>query len=412
MHNSIAQYTDITGGAHRLNNYETIRKFRGAYRCYEIFRDKLHIAEQRRQEKTAQKLLAITLRYKERLANYVDELYQRCPSLDVLERTILHLLTYQGKAIDLLPLSLRDDKLSSPAASMLATISNLKAAEEFAQRGMRSADSVLLSGSTTWGAFYAVRARLAQKAAGLASDIELEERSDVDLLVVVETAKALQAVIADFVVGGYVSACETQRCKVFLNLRETRGLNMFSLRTHYNGVEVSIHYLLWDTIERICSLQRINTAPESNKFDCLLDFRPNTSASLVKYGGNPLKDLKGLKQAMYIPTFKKICDRRSNQIAGYISQSPIGGKLHLKEQETYFIGIIPFYLLVLPKILLDKGDRLARNIDKLRNNIQEIMQDEVPSYINIADPRMTNDALERVKRSLTKSNGRFSSKAS
>jgi hypothetical protein len=143
-------------------------------------------------------------------------------------------------------------------------------------------------------------------------------------------------------------------------------------------------------------------AHESNEFDFLLDFRPNTSASLVKYGGNPLKDLKGLEQAMYVPTFEKICYQRSDKIAGYISQSPIGGRLHVKGQETYFIGIMPFYLLVLPKILLDKGDKLAQHIERLRSNVQEIMQDDVPCYINIADPRMTSSALERVKMSLTK----------
>lgn len=383
---------------HHSNNYETTKSFRRVYRRYELFRDQLHIAEQKQQEETAKKLLAVTLRCKEKLAGYAGELYQRSPSLDVFEKTILRVLTSHRKSIDLLPLSLRDNKLSSPAASILATISNLRTAEEVTRTGMKNADSVLLSGSTAWGIFYAVRAKLTVDFAG---DIQLEERSDVDLLVVVGTTDALLEVVTDLWHGGYTSENEVQRCKLFLTLCKARRLNMFSLRTYHNGIEISIHYLLWDVIERVCALQRINTTTESNAFDFLIDFRPNTSASLIKHGGNPLKDLKGLKHTMYIPTFQEICYQRSSNIAGYISQSPIGGKLYVEGQETYFIGIIPFYLLVLPKILLDKRGKLARKIDELRGNIQEIMQDDTPSYINIADPRMTKDALERVKRSLT-----------
>lgn len=85
--------------------------------------------------------------------------------------------------------------------------------------------------------------------------------------------------------------------------------------------------------------------------------------------------------------------------AGYITETTVGGKATIYGQETYFIGVIPFFLLIEPSILIDRGNMLSLEISRLREHIRKIMAGKMIDYIPRQE-RMSKSTLLAVKQSL------------
>src|SRR3989344_3277636 len=145
-------------------------------------------------------------------------------------------------------------KIESSEATQ-ATIRNLRAVEKFLELLGDSVQSMLLSGSTVYGPFYAVNAK-----------------SDIDSLVTADNIESLGTIISRCVAAGIYESSVEKRFKVFKELYKEKRVETFSVRTIFMGVEMETDFIPMDVINDICNLNPIRTRTYSDGF-CCVDIR-------------------------------------------------------------------------------------------------------------------------------------------
>lgn len=389
--------------------------FTERYRAYQKTRERLHEAENREETIRIPELITATLQQKERIASLALKIYQSCKSIEEFEEKMNVLLTNPATLEDamrmntddplvgsyLLPLSLTNETIPSATESIRATIENLKIIAEFADIGRKNSEGILLSGTNSWGPFYAVRGGLPRELREAGMDqLKFDEFSDIDFLITIRTVEEMGKVVADYVSAELFDSKELNRFYVFKEMYLSGRADIFSVRTYHGGVEESIHFIPSSKMDQLCKMERVNPRePDEYGIDSFRDFRPNLPGNLARHGSYPTGDLKGLKIASFTPSIQEISYPEKTEPAGYLSETPIGGRATIEGQETYFIGVISFYLLVAPTILVDKENTLSLRIAELRNNIKSIMNGQPVKFIPRQD-RMPQNILEEVKKSL------------
>ncbi|MDO8602005.1 MAG: hypothetical protein Q7R62_02685 [bacterium] len=119
---------------------------------------------------------------------------------------------------------------------------------------------------------------------------------------------------------------------------------------------------------------------------------PNNARS----GGYLISDLFGLTTKIFDPQSIAIYDKE--KIVGYVSRKPTGGFTEIHKRGTYLIGLLSFFLLIAPTILVDHGNALHKNIDKFREKVKKILNGSLPLYIP-REERMPKEILQRIKES-------------
>lgn len=285
-----------------------------------------------------------------------------------------------------------EDKSFVPYPSNLkeglkATINNLRVVSRVAEVLSSNAEGILMSGSNAWGAFFAVRGNM-QGRLNLWQEESASKRegpSDIDLMIVHPKIEGLKAVVQDLAADGLASQGEVKRFNVFEKIHEEQA-DIFSARMNVNEVEVSLHFVPSNILGRMSNPQY-----SQKKVDFIRDFRPNTPGSVKREGSYKLYDLKGLKTLDFHPKVKRFNDPATQATCGYISDSPLGGFVRVGKEQTYCMGILPFFLLVAPTIMHDSNGNLNNAHISLRNKIRLVMngqpakviprQEDMPDFV-------------------------------
>lgn len=278
--------------------------------------------------------------------------------------------------------------------SVLATVRNLEIAEEFAAAARDNAESVILFGSHAYGPFYSVQGEVP-----LSNGAERVKPSDIDLTVVVRDIDQLRTAIAGYVEAGLVDEFELERLTVFEHLHAEGLADMFSVRASYRDVEESLHFIPQELVGQITDLEPVSPRlVDRVGLDAIKDLRPNIPGNLRRHGHYPTGDLKGMAQFPLQPKLLKI-HTAQRQEAGWLSDTPIGGPAKFGKTETYFLGVVPFFLLVTPRILYDREAATIRQIQQFRHNLAAIMDGDELRYLPRQE-KMPPSAIAAVKKSL------------
>lgn len=361
------------------------------YQGYRESRDQLHAHELSGEDAATQR--QETLFFKELLANLTFAIYLQSESFSNFREVMVDLINnpiIQGSDEET-----DDPRMPSPIESITATIENLGIIEEFTEVAKTHADGMLFSGSNAWGPFYAVKG---ERVRNHKPEDQNSQVSDVDLLITAESVDELGLVLLDFVKAGLLDPIETKRFEAFKELYAKRSVDTFWTRGSYkNGQE--IHFIPLEVIRKIANLNRVN---QDFKTDGRPDFvrvlRPNTPKSVKLFGGYPTIDLKGLGNVHFIPESNKVPISDDPNDEAYLSQMTIGGPAVIGDKRTYFMGVIPFFLLVSPRILIDKDALLSSELSKLRDAIKGITGDDKVVALP-REERMSDSMRTRIKNS-------------
>jgi len=259
------------------------------------------------------------------------------------------------------------------------TIKNLAIIEKFVEPITKLAESMLLTGSNAWGAYYAVTSK-----------------SDIDLLIIVNKIGKLGRIIRSYIKANLIDFKEQERFDVFKKLYRQNKANQFSIIQNYSGTLVSIDFLFSNTVKDIVSLGEMNNINYKGiNIRIVNEFRTN----IPKITGYSLDDLIGKKKIIYHPKFKEIKNNQ-NKIIGYISETLVDGQVSKRNQTNYFLGVMSFFLAIDPVILLDKKTQLENSIKILQLNIAKMMNGKKLAYITRQE-RMSGKSLARIIKSLT-----------
>jgi predicted nucleotidyltransferase len=258
------------------------------------------------------------------------------------------------------------------------TEKNLEITKIYAHFAFPFAEGMLLSGSNAWGAYHAVNAN-----------------SDVDLLIVANTLDQLRAVIEKYTAEKLLDAKEKERFATYEKLYKERKAEQFSAIGHYLGTAISLDFLLSDAVRDICNLNPMrNQVQENITIRTINEFRTN----LPKADGYALDDLKGLRHLKFNPKFQKITNGKE-EILGYLAGTLVDGTSNTGNNETYFLGVMSFFLCICPVIVFDKKEDLTRSVKNLQINIAKIIKG-APAHITRQE-RMSADILQKIKNSLS-----------
>ncbi len=294
------------------------------------------------------------------------------------------------------PYSITKNRSHSPIEAIYATCNNIEIINEFFDASQKNTDSILLSGSSAWGPFYAVSGKLPESIVSLGMEQRgLKEMSDVDFLMVLNDINQMERLVDSLIDKKLLNETEKQRFKKFKMLYEGNSAEVFSIRGNYKGTEESLHLLLGSSLERIAYSLEEKTV---DQLGYLKDFRPDLGSSL--HGGYPIKDLLGLTSITFVPSIYQV--KEGDIELGYISQISTGGFTDIKGHKTYLIGILGFFLLITPVVLHDKDSNLSKNIMVLKNNVREVLNNQEPVYIP-REERMPSVVLHAIKSDLIKS---------
>jgi hypothetical protein len=301
----------------------------------------------------------------------------------------------------LLPLSQLRDDIPSPIEAIYATANNLAIVDKFKTSVEEAADGMLLTGAHAWGGFYAVRGGVPEilRYEGV-PQLPYGEISDIDLLVTADTVETLGQCVEKFISDGLVEPNERDRFMIFTQLHAQGEADIFSLRSHYDHVEQSIHFVTKEVITQICSMTpaRIHTARADFQYGIIRDFRPNIPGNIKKHGSYPLGDLKGLQKVSFSPRIREITSE-DGIILGYLSETTVGGPATVAREATYYIGVLAFFMAIDPVILFDKTGELKSSCSALQQGIAAILQGAKPRFIPRQE-RMSEHALDRIQRML------------
>lgn len=381
------------------------------YAAYQRIRDQLHTAELQGRHEDAARLKSETLEQAEMLAVQINELYMQSPSLADFEAQVEAFLCSRPMQQDalqmntddtavgayIMPLSLDDESIPSPAEAIRRSVENLKIIDEFASVGEQHASGLLVSGSNTWGRFYSVRGGVPRELQDVGIDqLDYKEFSDIDFLITAPDVEGLAQVIHDYVEAGLLGPNEVERFAIFKRLHEAGELDMFSVRAHTKGAEESIHFVPQDTLNKMASFERLSSQPRGEYgLDYIRDFRPGNRS--VDY---TIGELKGLTTTSFMPTSQEVHYGDREEVAGYCYDNPLGGVAEVDGEETYFMGIVPFFLLVTPTVYVDKEGLLSSRIEEYQGNVRAIMNGAEVKFIPRQE-RMPKYVLDKIKGELS-----------
>lgn len=294
-----------------------------------------------------------------------------------------------------IPLPNFDKTIPTPAEAIVATWDNLIMARKFAEAGKATLTGMLVSGSTSWGEYFAPRGdhRLAPYRHG----IQGGERSDVDLVAVTTDVDAIGATISAYVDEGLVDLSEQLRFEVFSQLYNEGKADVFSLRARHGGGEQSLHFLTEEIMETLSKATAVRSSEQG--INVVHDFRPNKPNNPGKNGlGYSVDDLKGLHKGYHMPTPKTVT--HNEELAGYISDAPAGTIINTQGEQTYLMGLVDFFIAIKPCVVHDTNEKLATWIRSLQRTIAEVQQGETPTQIP-RQKRMAKYMLTQVREELT-----------
>lgn len=263
----------------------------------------------------------------------------------------------------------------SPIESCVVTAENKYIAQEFAHAGEHVLTGLVISGANAWGAFYATR--------GVHPKLEEpnpRNRSDLDLLAIIPEVDDIGKTLAQYVSAGLIKETELERFDEFRRLQRLGLADVFSLRSHYKGLEQSVHFLTHEVAHAITTIHSLHQREHSGQnINYIRDYRPNIPNNPGKNGGGyTIDDLKGL----YIG--KPFDPRPEVSHLGYISESPVGSVLTIEGQKTYSLGVLDFFLAIKPDIVYDPEKKAEAWVRTLQETIAHIQGPEKPKNI----PRM------------------------
>lgn len=369
----------------------------------------------------------------EDIARSARQVYDAAPTLEVAETEILKAViehhVHQGK----LPEEGLDSEatlrtlveptetytgLPVPGESMLTTIENFKVASKYAEVMGDHAEGVLISGSTAWGSFYAVRGEKSRKG-----------RSDIDLLVETKDLDAMRQALLALMGAGLVNTetdpdaetfDEAERFEAFHFSHMRDEVDMFSVRSKTTGIEVSVHFITSTTMNAVVShdeTMRSKTI-EGHDITYLRDFRPNVprntkedknqrNATLLEKAveGYDIYDLRRFTDIKFATeTTKALHDLHH---VGYVSESPLGTTIRTKQGQSYGMGLMPFYLSMSPVILSEKDGAMQKRAQAMQTSIGRVMEGNAPKSL-IREDRIPPFVCEAIKNALTLKHGQNS----
>lgn len=324
---------------------------------------------------------------RENLASNLIQMYLESDSLNAFSRELSYLLSTSESLSEI------NDMPSNTRETLRATVRNLQTASWIADEAEQYVSGVLLSGSNAWGPFYAVRGNI-QGRLPLGEDLnpKKKEPSDLDILINFNNLEDLQDLINGFNKKGLLSDNEKSRFLAFQRLYPD-SLDMLSSRTTYNDTQISLHFVPPKLLSRMANPKR-GIKKSGKELDFALDFRPNTPWNTEKGKGYPIYGIKGGKPVYFRPEIQSL--EIEGKKLGYISKTPLGGFLPEKRQPTYFIGILSFFLLVSPAILVDKEEKLIEAHRQLLDNIRMSMNGTPANYI-VREDEMNNNFRKAFK---------------
>lgn len=318
---------------------------------------------------------------KERLSNTILRMYHQTRRLDEFSLSLKNIiiLAESQEYFEPWPSKVRE--------SLRATVRNFQAASILNQEISPFTQGTLLSGSNAWGPFFAVRGdtqgRLELE--GFIKDNDKKEPSDIDLLIATDSPREITSIVHQLIQKDYIPSEESNRAKAFEKLYGEEA-DMLSLRTLIGNVQASLHFIPTPILLNI-----VNTPYGHGKINVLRDLRSNIPGNVKRAGGYPLRDIKGLKEIMFHPKMKELKDPKTQTSLGYLTDNPTGGFLQVKNEQTYYMGVIPFFLLIAPAILHDPDNSLIKMHETLRDRIKLIMdqrpasnfprKEEMPEYV-------------------------------
>lgn len=355
----------------------------------------------------ADELLIKEVETKERLAEVVISIYSQSHSLLEFEQTLKETLAQSGNVaieeIDsyilgsyMYPPSLKKTDTHSPIESIWATLENLKIVSELEEVGRDTVHGMILSGSMSREPFSGVRGKTPPALVALgAQERDFHSFSDIDMLMSFENFSAIKKGISDFVKAGILKEDENKRVELFEHFYKEGKADILSIRAHYKGVEESFHVLLNKTVE---SIAQAREKYHYNGIGYVRDFRPNIPRSLEKKGYYLAFDLIGGEEVRFPIHLEEVKDPNDNRVAGYITHIPTGGVLHNGNEDRYLIGILSYFLLVAPVVLVDKDSFISSNIESLQKKVRSTLNGRMPLLLPYQQ-RMSKTTLERLKAS-------------
>jgi hypothetical protein len=288
--------------------------------------------------------------------------------------------------------------LPTPGEAMLTTIENFTVARKYATAMETHVEGIVMSGSNTWGSFFAVRSEYSKNKA---SDIDLVvEVADVDHMNTAVEALIASRLIAEPTPYTPFTQDERRRLQQFHSLYLEDAADIFSIRTHASGVEASIHFVLSSTMDTITAhSQAIRSVLIDNQdVTYLRDFRPNLPYN-ARENGYQIHDFRGFSDIKFKPTPTEVVDPMYRHL-GYVSESPLGATIKTARGNSYGLGLIPFFLSISPVVLEEKEGTMQKRIATMQRSIGETMHGARPEAL-IREDRMPKFAGEAIKKTLT-----------
>lgn len=401
----------------KISNDDLDRTFNDAYGSYLDRQDVLHDAE--RDNNCEDKLTGMlheTLTAKELVAQAAMGLYHDSSTAGDFSRRITGLIADHPEAISaaekanysdsvlhgyISPVSLRRDDIPSPVESILATAKNLGIVNVFAAQSS-SAEGVLLSGTNAWGAFYAVKGGAPEQLLKQGTpQVPYNRFSDIDMLMYAPAVSDLGELVASHISAGLLDSRESKRFEAFEDMYEEGEADIFSVRAHFRDVEESIHYVLEDTLGQIRDQTPMRNRSVDGQPDIryVRDYRPNIPGNVRKYGGYPLYDLKRMRDLVFSPTIRKISDITGEPL-GYLSENTVGGPADVEGVATYYLGVLAFFLSVIPQVVMDREDKLSNSVAAFQERISLTMDGSPPVYVPRQE-RMPSYSIKEIRSTLS-----------
>lgn len=300
------------------------------------------------------------------------------------------------QAAMLIPEYGKDELCPNLNESILSTLDCLEIAQHYTDAASEHAEGVLLSGSSAWGSFHATKGERIDRG-------ESNDPSDIDLLIEISDLEAGWQTIQKYVDIGLVAPSELQRFALFSKMYLNNQVDIFSLRSHESGKEVSIHFVDSATLSAITNMDPAvgATAQDNQKTPVLRDYRPNMPSVCKSGKGYVLHDFMNKSHHKFVP--ETVTEFNQDMQSDVIAQSPLGIELNNNGQASYAIGVLPFFLAIHPVVIGERNNKMSEHIRTMQQNIGKKLGGHAPTSI-IREERMTRYTRARVVDALTYTN--------
>jgi len=252
--------------------------------------------------------------------------------------------------------------LPGPFESIVSTIECLKVAEKVRGSISDSCSSLLFSGSSIWGSFYATKGQIPQEANGyILEQRKLKNISDTDFVSIFKDFSSMEAGIKKLVADKIISEDSVQRFEEFVKLKKDGRVDYLSCRGEVNGIETSMHFFDQQTFSNL------------NRFiDELEDQKQNIDRRMVFYDFRKDKP-KGSGYDLISPieneSSKKLEFKEYGDVQSVEQGNIVPVIFLLNEDEKIYLGLIPTQLMQSPIKMIDKGGFVEDISKKLENFI-------------------------------------------